>query len=50
MKVYNPKTNEKEELPKMLMEMPVRDLQNDIIKPSAEGGLDSVIHPMTKKY
>jgi hypothetical protein len=47
--VVNPTTNEKEKKHKMLMEVPVRDLHNDLIKPEDEGGLPGIINPNTGK-
>ena len=32
------------------MEISVRDLHNDMIKPSENGGLESVVDPVTHKF
>ena len=48
-KVLNPESNQKEFSPKMLMDITVRDLHNDTIKPSDDGGLESVVDSVTQK-
>ena len=37
--VFNPESNQKEVFPKMIVGNSVRDLHNDIVRPSYNGGL-----------
>ena len=48
--VLNPELNQKKILPKQLIEISVRDLHNDMIKPYDNGGLESVINSATHKF
>ena len=45
----NPESNQKEVFPVMLVYTSVRDIHNDIIKPSENDWLDSVSYSMTNK-
>ena len=47
--VYNPESNQNKVSPKMVMDISVRDLQNDAIKSSENGTLASVVDYMTHK-
>ena len=47
--ILNPVSNLKEVFPKMLMEIYIKDLHNDTIKPYSNGELSSVVNSMTQK-
>ena len=47
--VLNQESNQKEVLPEMLMDIYVRYIQNYIIKPSDNGGLESAVYSMAYK-
>ena len=47
--VLNPESNQNQFEPKTLMDISIRDIHNAIIKPSENGGLESVVDSATQK-